>query len=149
MDGRYVTKRAKTDKGRRRILGPHSEPRLARQTMHRALKFDFIRKELPGILMTLALVAALTAVLFALVWEMGLAHGSVVYLVPVVIAATRWGVVSAIVAAICGVLASAFFFYEPLYSFRIKDPQEVIDLILFIFVAVVVSQLAKRLKRPI
>ena len=114
--------------------------------MQNALKFDRIRKELPGVFMTLGLVAILTAVLFALVWETGLAHGSVVFLVPVVIAATRWGVVSAVVAAICGVLASAFFFYEPLYSFRIKDPQEVIDLILFIFVAVAVSQLATRLK---
>ncbi|HYV69985.1 MAG TPA: DUF4118 domain-containing protein [Pseudolabrys sp.] len=117
--------------------------------MHGAGKFDLIRKELPGVLTTLGLVGALTAVLFAFVWEIGLAHGSVVYLVPVVIAATRWGIVSAIVAAICGVLASAFFFYEPLYSFRIKDPQEVIDLILFIFVAVVVSQLATRLKRQL
>src|SRR4249919_2981656 len=117
--------------------------------MYNALKIDLIRKELHGVFMTLGLVAILTAVLFALVWEMGLAHGSVVFLVPVVIAATRWGVVSAVVAAICGVLASAFFFYEPLYSFRIKDPQEVIDLILFIFVAVVVSQLATRLKRQL
>ena len=114
--------------------------------MQNALKIDHIRKELPGIFMTLGLVAILIAVLFALVWEMGLAHGSVVFLVPVVIAATRWGVISAVVAAICGVVASAFFFYEPLYSFRIKDPQEVIDLILFIFVAVAVSQLATRLK---
>ena len=114
--------------------------------MQNALKFDRIRKELPGVFMTLGLVAILTAVLFALVWEVGLAHGSVVFLVPVVIAATRWGVVSAVVAAICGVLASAFFFYPPLYTFRIKDPQEVIDLILFIFVAVAVSQLATRLK---
>ena len=46
-------------------------------------------------------------------------------------------------------LASAFFFYPPLYSFRITDPQEVINLILFIFVAVVVSQLATRLKRQL
>jgi len=114
--------------------------------VQKALKIDRIRKELPGVFMTLGLVAILTAVLFALVWEVGLAHGSVVFLVPVVIAATRWGVISAVVAAICGVLASAFFFYEPLYSFRIKDPQEVIDLILFIFVAVAVSQLATRLK---
>lgn len=114
--------------------------------MRNALKFDLIRKELPGVFMTLGLVAILTAVLFALVWQMGLAHGSVVFLIPVVIAATRWGIVSAVVAAICGVLASAFFFYPPLYSFHIKDPQEVIDLILFIFVAVAVSQLATRLK---
>ena len=58
--------------------------------MHDTLKFDPIRKELHGVLMTLGLVAAITAVLFALVWEVGLAHGSVVYLIPVVIAATRW-----------------------------------------------------------
>ena len=114
--------------------------------MHNALKFDLLRKELPGVFMTLGLVAILTAVLFGLVWGIDLAHGSVVFLIPVVIAATRWGIVSAVVAAICGVLASAFFFYEPVYSFRIKDPQEVIDLILFIFVAVAVSQLATRLK---
>ena len=117
--------------------------------MRNALKFDFIRNELPGVFMTLGLVAILTAVLFVLVWEIGLAHGSVVYLIPVVIAATRWGIVSAVVAAICGALASAFFFYEPAYSFRVKDPQEVIDLILFIFVAVAVSQLATRLKRQL
>ena len=109
------------------------------------MKFDRIRKELPGVCQTLGLVGVLTALLFALVWEMGLTHGSTVYLIPVVIAATRWGIVSAIVAAVCGVLASAFFFYPPLYSFRITNPQEVVNLILFIFVAVVVSQLATRL----
>ena len=114
-----------------------------------ALKIDRIRKELPGVLFTLALVGGLTAVLFTMVWELGLEHGSVVYLIPVLIAATRWGLVSAVVAAICGVLASAFFFYPPLYSFRITDPQEVLNLILFIFVAIVVSQLATRLKRQL
>src|SRR5471030_3219392 len=117
--------------------------------MLHALKFEFIRKELPGVCATLGLVGVLTIALFSMVWELGLEHGSVVYLLPVVIAATRWGIVSAIVAAVCGVLASAFFFYPPLYSFRITNPQEVINLILFIFVAVVVSQLATRLKRQL
>ena len=111
--------------------------------------YDRIRRQLPGIFITLALVGALTAILFFLVWEIGLAHGSIVYLIPVVIAATRWGIVAALVAAVCGVFASAFFFYPPAYSFRVKDPQEVIDLILFIFVAVAVSQLANRLKRQL
>ena len=111
--------------------------------------YNRIRKQLPAILITLGLVAALTAILFFLVWETGLAHGSIVYLIPVVIAATRWGIVPALVAAVCGLLASAYFFYPPAYSFRIKEPQEVIDLILFIFVAVAVSQLANRLKRQL
>ena len=113
------------------------------------MKFDLIRKELPAICWTLCLVGILTAVLFFMVSQLGLRHGSVVYLIPVVIAATRWGIVSAVVAAVCGMLASAFFFYPPLYSFRIRDPQEVVNLILFIFVAVVVSQLATRLKREL
>jgi len=113
------------------------------------MKFDLIRKELPAICWTLCLVGVLTAVLFFMVSQLGLRHGSVVYLIPVVIAATRWGIVSAVVAAVCGMLASAFFFYPPLYSFRIRDPQEVVNLILFIFVAVVVSQLATRLKREL
>ena len=117
--------------------------------MLHALKFDRIRQEMRGILLTLAMVAAVTVVVYGLIVETELGHGSVVYLIPVVIAATRWGIVSAIVAAICGVLASAFFFFPPLYSFRITDPQEVINLILFIFVAVVVSQLATRLKRQL
>src|SRR6476661_5372419 len=108
-----------------------------------------VRKQLPAIFFTLTLVAALTAISFFLVWEIGLAHGSIVYLIPVVIAATRWGIVPALVAAVCGVFASAYFFYPPAYSFRVKDPQEVIDLILFIFVAVAVSQLANRLKRQL
>jgi len=114
-----------------------------------ALKFDRIRRELRGILLTLCMVVIVTAAVYFIVIETGLGHGSVVYLIPVVIAATRWGIVPAIVAAICGVLASAFFFYPPLYSFRIKDPHEVLNLILFIFVAVVVSQLATRLKRQL
>ena len=117
--------------------------------MLHAPKFARIRQEMRGILLTLAMVAAVTAAVYGLIVETELGHGSVVYLIPVVIAATRWGIVSAIIAAICGVLASAFFFFPPLYSFRITDSQEVINLILFIFVAVVVSQLATRLKRQL
>jgi two-component system, OmpR family, sensor histidine kinase KdpD len=117
--------------------------------MPTALRFGRIRKELRGIFLTLCLVGVATALLYAIIWTSGLSHGSVIYLVPVVIAATRWGVVSAITAAVCGVVASAFFFFPPLYSLRIKDPHEVLNLFLFIFVAVVVSQLATRLKRQL
>jgi two-component system sensor histidine kinase KdpD len=113
------------------------------------VKFDRVREEMRGILPTLAMVAVITAFVYFIIIETGLGHGSVVYVIPVVIAASRWGIVPAVVAAVCGVLASAFFFYPPLYSFRIADPHEVINLILFIFVAVVVSHLATQLKRQL
>lgn len=114
--------------------------------MHQPLTFDRIRQELRGIVFTACLVAVTTAVIFTIIWEIGLTRGTVAYLIPVMIAAIRWGIVSALFAAICGVAASAFFFFPPLYSFEIRDPQEVINLILYVFTAILVSQLASRLK---
>ena len=69
------------------------------------------------------------------------------YLIPVAIAATRWGTWPAIAAAIASGAAADFFFFPPFYSFRIDDPQEVVDLLLFLFVAFVSSNLASRLRR--
>ena len=52
----------------------------------------------------------------------------------------------AIVAALAGGAAADFFFFAPFYSFRIDDPQEVVDLLLFLFVALVSGHLASRLR---
>src|SRR6185312_721864 len=111
------------------------------------MNFDRIRSELRAIALTLVLVLLTVTGVYFLVWQPGITHGSVVFIIPVVIAAAQWGIISALVASVAGVLASAFFFFPPLYSFQIKDPHEVINLTLFIFVAVVVSQLAMRLRR--
>lgn len=108
--------------------------------LHRA------RQELRGIGFAVLLVAATTLIIFGIIQWVGLTRGSVVYLVPVVIAAVRWGQVAALVAAALGVVASAFFFYPPLYSLEIRDPEEVLNLILYVFCAIVVGQLASRLK---
>ncbi len=117
--------------------------------MPSAPKFARLRKELHGLFLTFLLVLATTALISLIILEIGLTRGTVIYVIPVLIAAIRWGVVSAIFASICGVVASAFFFFPPLYSLQIKDPQEVINLILYVLVAIVVSQLASRLKRQL
>lgn len=114
-----------------------------------APKSNFFRKELRGIALTLGLVAATTVLVAVIIWQIGLSSGTVAYLVPVLIAAIRWGLIPALVAAFLGVVASAYFFFPPLYSLHITDPQEVVNLILYICVAVVVSQLATRLKRQL
>jgi two-component system, OmpR family, sensor histidine kinase KdpD len=71
---------------------------------------------------------------------------SLIYMLPVVVAATQWGLGLGIVAAIAGAAAADFFFYPPLYTFWIRDPQNVVDLVLFLLIAVVTSNLAARLK---
>jgi K+-sensing histidine kinase KdpD len=72
-----------------------------------------------------------------------------VYIVPVIIAATRWGIVPALAAAITSAAVSDFFFIPPLYSLWIYDPQEAVDLALFLVVATVTSNLAGRLRREV
>ena len=72
---------------------------------------------------------------------------TLIYMVPVVVAATQWGIVPAIIAAVAGAAAADFFFFPPLYTFWIRDPQNIVDLILFVVVAVVTGDLAARLKK--
>jgi two-component system sensor histidine kinase KdpD len=91
------------------------------------------------------LVLATSGLIYLIILEVGVTRGTVLYLIPVLIAAIRWGIVSAIFASMCGVVASAYFFFPPLYSLTIRDPQEIINLSLYLFAAVVVSQLATRL----
>src|SRR5262249_6840726 len=81
-----------------------------------------------GVLESLALVAVTTIALLVLERFVFLRHVTIVYLAPVVIAATNAGMMPAIVAAIVGGGAAAFFFYPPIYSFQLEDPQHLIEL---------------------
>jgi two-component system sensor histidine kinase KdpD len=115
--------------------------------MLEAIRLPPVRGGLRGIVSTLALVALVSAGVFVLGYLGILKHGSVIYIFPVMIAATRWGLACSLLAAIAGTLASAYYFYAPIYSFRISDPHEFVNLALYIFVAVVTSHLATQLKK--
>jgi K+-sensing histidine kinase KdpD len=96
----------------------------------------------------LLLVAAATAIIS--IFDRVLASVnlvSIIYLIPVLMMATWWGVWPAILAAVAGALAADFFFYPPIYSFWISDSQNVADLIVFLIVALVSGNLAGSLRR--
>lgn len=97
-------------------------------------------------MLALVVVAAVTMAMLGLIRMTGLSHGSIIYIIPVIVAAIGWGIVPALAAAIAGVIVSAFFFYAPIYSLQVANPQQILDLSLFVFVAVVTGQLAARLK---
>jgi K+-sensing histidine kinase KdpD len=96
----------------------------------------------PAIGISLMLVALLTAGLAAASWFVDVEHVTIIYLIPVLVAAIRGGVIPAVLSALAGIGASAFFFYPPIYDFRVHNPVHIIDLILFVFVAVVTGKLA-------
>jgi two-component system sensor histidine kinase KdpD len=64
------------------------------------------------------------------------------FLIPVVVAATRYGLSAALASALASTAASAFFFHPPIYSLKIISPSDVMALAVFIVVALITSQLA-------
>ncbi len=95
----------------------------------------------------LAMVAATTLLARLLLPLVGVNSVDLLYLVPVVAAATLYGLRSSLIASLAAALAYNFFFLPPLYTFTIADPQNVVTLLVLMGVATTASQLAGRLKR--
>ena len=68
-------------------------------------------------------------------------------MIAVLFAAIRGGVVPAIITAVAAIGAAAFFFYPPIYDFRVHNPIHLVDLALFIIVAVVTGKLANDVRQ--
>ena len=97
----------------------------------------------PGVVAAcLAMVAIVTAALATLSQVISLEQVTIVFLIPVMVAATRWGVVPAVITAVAAIAVSAFFFYPPIYDFRIHKIEHIADVVLFVLVAVVTGRLA-------
>ena len=71
---------------------------------------------------------------------------SMIFLVAVIFCAVRFGVWSAIAAAVLSFFAFDFFFVPPLYQFTISEPQEFFALLVFLVVAVITGLLAGRVR---
>ena len=106
-----------------------------------------MRRELRSIGIALLLLAVTTVVAVLLRQYLGILRGSVLYLIPVMLAGYHLGVIPALVTAVGGVLLSGYLFFAQLYSFKVASPQEALNLVLYMVVAVVVSHLANSAKR--
>ena len=99
------------------------------------------------VLLAMLLVGIATTVLLLFDAILPLSLVPLIYLIPVVIAATQWGLWPATVASLASAAAADVLFFPPYYSLRIDDPREIADLLLFLFVAFVSSNLAARVRR--
>jgi two-component system sensor histidine kinase KdpD len=108
---------------------------------------EAVRRELRGSAIALVMVAATTLIAYVLIQSLDVRRGSVIYLLPVLLAGWHLGLVPALVAAVAGVLWSGYFFFSPYYSFYLARPNEILNLVLFMVVAVVTSHLANSMKK--
>jgi two-component system, OmpR family, sensor histidine kinase KdpD len=72
---------------------------------------------------------------------------ALVFLLPVGLSATFWGLVPGIIAALASFLAFNYYFIEPIHSFRIHNSEDLVILAAFLGVTVVISELVGRVKR--
>ena len=101
-----------------------------------------LAEQLVGNLLAFLIVIAVTAVLIAASFWLPIQHVMILYLIPVIVAALRWGAIPALFAGILGLAASAFFFYEPIYDFRVHSPAHLVDMLMFITVAAITGWIA-------
>lgn len=99
-----------------------------------------------GYAVSLALVALVTAIGGSIAALGNVTNIALLYLLPVLVAATRYGLRTGLVTGLASSLAYNFFFIPPLYTFTIADPQNLITVLVLLGIAVMVSQMASRVR---
>lgn len=101
---------------------------------------EFVFNYLPAMLTIVLTTALLHGI-------RGLIDNSLVallYLLPVGISTSRWGLGAGIIAALSAFLAFNYFFIEPYFTLAIHSTSDLIVLVVFLIVAVAMSQLVGR-----
>ena len=98
------------------------------------------------LLLALSLVAAITFVFFRLIHVNATTVGFF-YLVAILVIATLGGLLEASVSSVVAMLCFNFFFFPPIGTFTVADPQNWVALFAFLATALTASQLSARLKR--
>jgi len=106
-----------------------------------------VRKELGPYLATLAAVGATFVVVALIESRIVLPTALLLYLMPIVLAAARWGRGPAIVGAVVSVLGHDLFFIEPYGTLTVARADEALGLVLLLFVTLVTAELADAARR--
>jgi two-component system sensor histidine kinase KdpD len=97
------------------------------------------RRRLAGVLLAAAVLPLLTYVLTVFRPHLDIADELLVYLVVVVAITVVGGFWPAVLAAVASSLLLNWYFTEPIHTFTIEQPRELLALLLFVTVAVAVS----------
>ena len=97
------------------------------------------RRRLAGVLLAAAMLPLLTYVLTVFRPHLDIADELLIYLVVVVAVTVLGGFWPAVLAAVAASLMLNWYFTEPLHTFTIQQPRELLAVLLFVTVAVAVS----------
>jgi two-component system sensor histidine kinase KdpD len=94
--------------------------------------------------LAIGLIALVTGILFILRDVLDTTLVALLYLIPLGVITAWWGLGPGIMSALITFLTFNYFFIEPYYTFTVHRPPDVMVLVVFLIVAVVISQLMAR-----
>ena len=97
-------------------------------------------------LLALVLISSVTALFFVLRDALDTTLIALLYLIPLGLITAFWGLGPGITSALVTFLTFNYFFIKPYYTFAVHRPTDIIILIVFLIVAVVISQLVGRMQ---
>jgi len=86
----------------------------------------------------------MTAALFLMRESLNTSTVALLFLIPVMISTSLWGLLPGVFSALAAFLAYNYFFLLPYYTFNVHESQDIIALLIFLAVAVFNSQLVGR-----
>jgi two-component system sensor histidine kinase KdpD len=95
---------------------------------------------------TSLMVAAVTAVGLLLRQVLDLGNVALLYLLPVMAAASLFGLRTGLFAGLLSSLAYNFFFLPPTYTLSVSNPENVVSIVVLLSVAIATSQLTARVR---
>jgi two-component system sensor histidine kinase KdpD len=95
---------------------------------------------------SLFMVAVATGIGLLIAPRWGSSAVDLIYLVPVIASASLFGFGPGVTSALASALAYNFFFTQPVHTFRIHSPADVVTVVMLLAVALVVSQLAAAMR---
>jgi len=104
-------------------------------------------KEATPLAVSLAIILAVTAVLFYFKSAQHQHHLVFFYLFPTALVAMICGSVLSMVCATFATLVAAFFLYDPIYSLYVSDPRDVGELLLFAVTGLIGAKCTAELTR--
>lgn len=110
------------------------------------LKLPGEKGSLSGYLFSLALTALVTVVGSAILSSGNITDLGLLYLLPVMFGATRYGLRTGIATSLACSICYNFFFLPPTHTLTIEDPRNIITVLMLLGVAIVSSQLAARVR---
>jgi two-component system sensor histidine kinase KdpD len=102
---------------------------------------------LRGVIAGLLLVVVTDSVLLGMRYIQELPPVAVTFLLSILVASIRWGLVAGAVTSIGGVVSLTLFFYSPFYTYNAQDRSRFLGILFFLIVALVTSYLAARTRR--